>query len=94
MPIKYMPLGNLRIKTIDGEEIGEIGEIVTITGEELQAESAKYTFSDASTTFSGTFKMLTNNDRKMRGIPKTRHRLTVNRYMRKVSKGKIIRRGR
>lgn len=82
MPIKYTPITTkLYYGTADGQLLGELD---TVTSVELSAEADQYV-TDVPTmremSFSGTFKMETNNERKMQGKPLLRRRARLQRLL-------------
>jgi len=85
MPIKGEIKG-VYFGTPDGEILGELGSVTNI---ELSAEAESYvtdvpTFSQMS--FSGSFKIVTNNERKMHGKPLMRGRKGIGTLLRKALK--------
>ena len=78
MPIKG-EVTRVYFGTLDGQLLGELG---TVTSVELSAEADQYVtdvFTMREMSFSGTFKMETNNERKMQGKPLWRRRVRIQR---------------
>lgn len=88
MPPKDFDISKIRFGTYDGEEIGELGEISTITVEELREASEEYigVFDNTAYTFTGQFKLESNNGRKMKGKPLLRGKTNFRRFWRNLKK--------
>ena len=80
MPIKG-EVTRVYFGTPDGNVLGELD---TVTSVELSAEAKNYvsdvsTFFSREQSFSGSFKLETNNERKMNGKPLWRRRVRIQR---------------
>ena len=85
MPPKDFDISKIRFGTIDGEEIGELK---TVTVEELREASEEYigVFDNTVYTFTAQFKLETNNERKMKGKPLLRGKTNMYRFWRNIKR--------
>lgn len=80
MPIKG-EVTRVYFGTPDGKVLGELGTVTTV---ELSAEADQYVTDvpiQHGMSFSGTFKLETNNERKMHGKPLLRRRVRLQRLL-------------
>lgn len=87
MPPKHTPITTeLYYGTADGQLLGKLGTVTTV---ELSAETEQYV-TDIPTlremSFGGTFKLETNNERKMRGKPLWRRRVRIQKMLKEASR--------
>lgn len=73
--------------TADGKILGELGSVSSV---ELSAEAEQYVNVPAFSQmeFSGSFKIVSNNERKMRGKPLMRGRLRLRALLKRIKKPK------
>lgn len=87
MPIRYEPVVPNKIcyGTSDGQILGELGSVSSV---ELSAEAEQYVNVPAFSQmgFSGSFKIVSNNERKMHGKPLRRGRKGIRTLLRKALK--------
>ena len=85
MPIRYEPVVSNKIYygTSDGQILGELGSVSSV---ELSAEAEQYVNVPAFSQFSGSFKMVSNNERKMHGKPLRRGRSGLRALLKRIRK--------
>lgn len=95
MPIRYEPVVSNKIcyGTPDGQILGELDSIPSV---ELSAEAEQYVNVPAFSQmeFSGSFKIVSNNERKMHGKPLMRGRLRLRALLKRIRKPKRRDRGK
>lgn len=86
--IRYEPVVSNKIcyGTSDGQILGELGSISSV---ELEAEADQYVNVPAFSQFHGSFKIESNNERKMRGKPLRRGRANWVRKLFRIPKIKV-----
>lgn len=83
--IRYEPVVSNKIcyGTSDGQILGELGSVSSV---ELSAEAEQYVNVPAFSQLSGSFKIVSNNERKMRGKPLMRGRLGIRALLKRIRK--------
>ena len=83
--IRYEPVVSNKIcyGTSDGQILGELGSISSV---ELEAEADQYVNVPAFSQFHGSFKIESNNERKMRGKPLMRGRSGIRTLLKRIRK--------
>lgn len=83
--IRYEPVVSNKIcyGTSDGQILGELGLVSSV---ELSAEAEQYVNAPAFSQFSGSFKIESNNERKMHGKPLMRGRLRLRALLKRIRK--------